>query len=147
MDVQRKIIQNSSYYTNHYNNNNYPINTFTNIKNINIHNSYSNQNNLGKPLSLKNTFIVDNRVAKANHQNYNYNNINNKLNNSNNNNSINSFNDISSETKSNNSIHSNSSTNTIKSMLNTINKNIENSEDISFQKIKSKKYPLHTKST
>jgi hypothetical protein len=28
-------------------------------------------------------------------------------------------------------------------MLNTINKNIENSEDISFQKIKSKKYPLH----
>ena len=146
MDVQRKIIQNSSYYINHYNNNNYPINTFTNIKNINIHNSYSNQNNLGKPLSLKNTFIVDNRVAKANHQNhqnYNYNNINNKLNNSNNNNSINSFNDISSETKSNNSIHSNSSTNTIKSMLNTINKNIENSEDISFQKIKSKKYPLH----
>ena len=137
MSNQIKIIQNPSYYSNHYNNNQ-SINIYPVSNNINIINSFSHQNFINKPQNLKNTFTVDSRKTKTNQtKNNNYNNTynNNKINANNKN--INSYND----TKSNYSIQSYSSSNTIKSMINTINKNIKSSGDISFQDIKYKKYP------
>jgi len=137
MSNQIKIIQNPSYYSNYYNNNQ-SINIYPVSNNINIINSFSHQNFINKPQNLKNSFTVDSRKTKTNQtKNNNYNNTynNNKINANNKN--INSYND----TKSNYSIQSYSSSNTIKSMINTINKNIKSSGDISFQDIKYKKYP------
>ena len=129
MDNQKRVIQNNSYYSNHYINNNYPINANSNFKNINMHNTSTNQTNCSKPKSLKNTFSIDNRVNRSNYQNNNYNN---------------SINDINSDTRSNCSIQSNSSSNTIKSMLNTINKKGKTSKDISFQEIKCRNYDAYS---
>ena len=141
MDSQKRAIQNSSYYSNHYNNN-YPINSiYSNIKNSNIHNSLANPVNFNKPQSFKSIFPYENRVVKSNRQNniynnYNhtYNNNNNNILNSSNNKSTKSINDINNDTKSNYSMQSNSSSNTIKSVLNTINKSGTYFQDISFQK-------------
>ena len=138
MDNPNQLLQNTSYYSNQFTNNKYyHKNNISNLNNADIHNSLSNQINYSKSLSLKNIFIIGNRIARSIRPNNNYNRT---YTNTSNNNSINIMNDINGDTRSNNSLQSNSSSNTIKSMLNKINKNGEKSEDISFQEIKCRKY-------
>ena len=142
MDNTNQVLQHTSYYSNQFTNNKYyHKNANSNLNNANIHNSLSNQINNSKSLSLKNIFIIDNRITRSNRPNNNYNRT---YTNTSNNNSINIMNDINSDTRSNNSIQSNSSSNTIKSMLNKINKNEKNSEDISFKEIKCRKYDAYS---
>ena len=150
MHHQRRVIQTSSGFIKH-SNNNCILNNNLNSNNINYHNTCLNQNNIKKSRNSRNTLISNNHTAGLNHPSNSYNNnnnyyyqtYNNKLNYPHNN-SLNSISEVNNDIKSNYSGHSNSSSNTIKSMLNTINKNMKSTDDISFVEIKCRKYPLES---
>ena len=150
MHHQRRVIQTSSGFIKH-SNNNCILNNNLNSNYINYHNTCLNQNNIKKSRNSRNTLISNNHTAGLNHPSNSYNNnnnyyyqtYNNKLNYPHNN-SSNSLSEVNNDIKSNYSGHSNSSSNTIKSMLNTINKNMKSTDDISFVEIKCRKYPLES---
>ena len=155
MDKRKNNLQNSStnhnYIKNH--NPNHYIYKSNQVNNQLIKQSktITNQNKLN---SLKINFQENNHLIPS-LKTYNSNNINYANNNKNekiheniakkyysNNNSNISLKDSNQDTKSNCSIQSNSSSKTIKSMINLINTGGKSSDEISFQEIKCKKYPL-----
>ena len=106
MENNTKIIQNSAYYSNQYNNS-YPIGA--NIININNHNSYKNQLNYNKPQPLRINTGYEKNVTKTNKSKYNLNYSNS---------SINSIDKLSTN---NMDEQSNKSNQTIKSIIDNIN--------------------------
>lgn len=151
MENQKNNIQKSYYDSNnhkthfHKNNNSLIINSYdVNQPKINT--------SLNKPISLKNTFKSDNRLASSTNLHHNQGNT------FNNNNSIDikkyysdkidNINNVSindnQDKKSNYSMQSNSSSSTIKSMVKLINMNNKSSNEFSFQKIKCRNYPLES---
>ena len=123
MENNRKIILNSAYYSNQYNN--YPIGA--NMININCHNSYNNQSNFDKPQPLKNNTGYDKNIAKTNKSKYNLNYSNSSINNS-----------IDKLSTNNIDEQSNKSNQTIKSIINNI---YYSNKEVSFNHLKNQVNP------
>ena len=123
MEKNTKIIQNSAYYSNQYNNS-YPIGA--NIININNHNSYKNQLNYNKPQPLRINTGYEKNVTKTNKSKYNLNYSNS---------SINSIDKLSTN---NMDEQSNKSNQTIKSIIDNI---YYSNKEISFNHLKNNVNP------